>query len=471
MGKQKPHKARAEEVNGAVVSCQEAVDMRHGEYEMMTILMNHGLEITRLTNMGLRVPCRLRIFESSSRILLLTWQLQLVRCRSNSGNGESICDMGDALPLHMLLEVECKTNSQLDDKVGSNGGLDVEDIEISTDNSPRQSNGCIITLKWPEMTLSLEANTTEERDTLTTCFLQLKEGLQATIALQNHDMEIATEEKLKRRLFARHEKASDDSRFHRFAEGFVCLNRRTTAWRVNSLGEAISRWCAVVRKSNAVKMEADRAQWTLHAEVRQDEDLQAWYHSVFRTELYRTKGPFWHKEALLQDYRRHPMKTVNRNDTPESVLCTPDMTYATMAATMYTIREKLSEEEYRLFEKLTSDGSIILKHGRKGSPQKKLFQLSLVQGEMYLFMYLTWKGKHGTQGVELASVKNVSGELATDTSHKSGKMGQKEHYISFIMPDRSLNLYFEDSDQQAVFLSCMDKLITMEKHTKNSQEQ
>jgi hypothetical protein len=50
-------------------------------------------------------------------------------------------------------------------------------------------------------------------------------------------------------------------------------------------------------------------------------------------------GPFWYKDAALQDYQFHPISRPKQADTAQSVLCTPDMTYATMAAAMYTIRE------------------------------------------------------------------------------------------------------------------------------------
>ena len=33
---------------------------------------------------------------------------------------------------------------------------------------------------------------------------------------------------------------------------------------------------------------------------------------------------------------------------------------------------------------------------------------------MYLYMYLTWKGKHGTQGIELASVDRVATGVETE---------------------------------------------------------
>eukprot|EP00622_Pseudochattonella_farcimen_P005862 FR741557.1.p1 GENE.FR741557.1~~FR741557.1.p1 ORF type:complete len:122 (+),score=7.10 FR741557.1:1-366(+) len=104
-----------------------------------------------------------------------------------------------------------------------------------------------------------------------------------------------------------------------------------------------------------------------------------------------------------------------------------------------------------------------MKHPRSGRPQKKLFQLSLVQGEMYLFMYLTWKGKHGTQGVELASVEKITSGIGTEVLRRSGKLAKAEGYLSLVLPDRSLDLCFQSEDERSTFRACMSRLITMER--------
>lgn len=257
--------------------------------------------------------------------------------------------------------------------------------------------------------------------------------------------------------------ARDDEFDHRWRVGFVRLSRAVHACRVDAYGVAWQRWTSLVRTANQGKMTVDRKQWLLHANARSKEDLQAWYHSMFSDELYRLKGPFWYKEAALQDYVHHPFLQAKPEDTPSSVLCTSDMTYATMAATMYTIRMCLQPAEYSLFELLTSEGVMVLKHPRTGRPQKKLFQLSLVQGEMYLFMYLTWKGRHGTQGVELASVEQLLCGRSTDVLRRSGKAARDDCYLSLVLPDRSLDLCFEGSAERGVFAACIRRLITMER--------
>ena len=172
----------------------------------------------------------------------------------------------------------------------------------------------------------------------------------------------------------------------------------------------------------------DKEQWTLHARANAREDLQAWYHHTFSDELYRLRGPFWWREAVLPDYKHHNIvqdddPDEDRRKAAERILCSPGTTYTAMAATMYTIRATLAEEEYSLFESLTTTGVSVTKHPfRSGRPSQKTFQLSLVQGDMYLYMYLTWKGKRTSiQGVELASVIRISRGRDTDVLRRTGK--------------------------------------------------
>ena len=294
-------------------------------------------------------------------------------------------------------------------------------------------------MTWPQFRLTFETREFNDlKDQLGRLLAELHASTQ-----QSSGEESSKDGTFKLELLRVQEEALDDAAVCRWREGFQRLSLGCSTWRLNSLRVAWKQWSEFIRFENNDKMEHDRSQWLLHAKARQDDDLQAWYHSLFRNELYRLKGPFWYKEAALQEYKNHPIKKASADDTPASVLCTPDMTYATMAATMYTIRAKLDDEQYALFEKLTSDGVHVMKHPRSGRPQKKLFQLSLVQGDMYLFMYLTWKGKHGTQGVELASVMKVESGMNTDVLKRNGKAAKDDCYLSLVLPDRSLDLRFE----------------------------
>ena len=71
------------------------------------------------------------------------------------------------------------------------------------------------------------------------------------------------------------------------------------------------------------------------------------YHHTFADELYRLRGPFWWKEAVLPDYDSHPIAAdvedadaesrptdAARRKTAEKMLCSPTTIYTAMAATM-----------------------------------------------------------------------------------------------------------------------------------------
>ena len=82
------------------------------------------------------------------------------------------------------------------------------------------------------------------------------------------------------------------------------LQRRRDAAR---LAKARDRWVLFIRETIQERMDRDREQWTLHARANARSDLQAWYHHTFADELYRLRGPFWWREAVLPDYTRHAM--------------------------------------------------------------------------------------------------------------------------------------------------------------------
>jgi hypothetical protein len=66
--------------------------------------------------------------------------------------------------------------------------------------------------------------------------------------------------------------------------------------------EAFSKWAGFVRDANNGFMRDDRGRWRLHAAANQETDLQAWYHSTFHKEVYRLRGPFWFKDAVMPLY-------------------------------------------------------------------------------------------------------------------------------------------------------------------------
>ena len=135
---------------------------------------------------------------------------------------------------------------------------------------------------------------------------------------------------------------------------------------------------------------------------------------------------------------------------------------------MYTIRATLAEKEYALFEALTTTGVSVTKHPfRSGRPSKKTFQLSLVQGDMYLYMYLTWKGKRTSiQGVELASVIRISRGRDTDVLRRTGKVKDSDRYLSLVTQDRSLDLCFDDEEQRELWWRTMTALVDVERQVR-----
>ena len=69
---------------------------------------------------------------------------------------------------------------------------------------------------------------------------------------------------------------------------------------------------------------------------------------------------------------------------------------------------------------------------------------------MYLYMYLTWKGKRASiQGIELASVARVTSGLATDVLKRTGRADRGDCYLSLVTADRSLDLCFDDAAERA----------------------
>lgn len=249
-----------------------------------------------------------------------------------------------------------------------------------------------------------------------------------------------------------------------FKAGERLLLRFRDRRRLDQLERGWACWVALVKAENAGRMEADASQWMLHAEANASRDLQAWYHATFATELYRLRGSFWYKEAILPEYDAHP---IEGEGDASAILCSANAIYTAMAATMYTIRATLDNDAYGLFEQLTTDGVVVLKHPfRSGRPQKKQFQLSLVQGDLYLFMYLTWKGKHGMQGIELASVDRITAGLDTDVLKRTAKVDKEGCYLSLVTHDRSLDLCFDSPTERHLWETTMADLVKIEKQVR-----
>ena len=278
---------------------------------------------------------------------------------------------------------------------------------------------------------------------------------------------------LEREVDAVRERLRVFARDRRVEHGSYKVQNLVRRRNMTRLMTARDRWVSYVRDANQERQAMDKEQWTLHARANAREDLQAWYHHTFSDELYRLRGPFWWREAVLPDYKHHNIvqdddPDEDRRKAAERILCSPGTTYTAMAATMYTIRATLAEEEYSLFESLTTTGVSVTKHPfRSGRPSQKTFQLSLVQGDMYLYMYLTWKGKRTSiQGVELASVIRISRGRDTDVLRRTGKVKDEGKYLSLVTQDRSLDLCFDDEDGRELWWRTMTALVDVEREVR-----
>jgi len=208
-------------------------------------------------------------------------------------------------------------------------------------------------------------------------------------------------------------------------------------------------WTEHIKDLNHDKMNLDKTRWRLHAASNMDLDLQAWYHTVFYHEVYRLRGPFWYREAVLPGYRRS-YDLVDNALTPleeaqlAHVLCSPDTTYGDVAGQMYVVQEIVSPAQFELFQTLAAKGITVTKYPRTGRPAKKMFRFSFVEGNIYL----TWKGKFGNQGVDLHDVSSVTSGLVSDVLKKSGKYDKADNYLSVNSVGRSVDLYFDSSEER-----------------------
>ena len=235
----------------------------------------------------------------------------------------------------------------------------------------------------------------------------------------------------------------------RLREGDLVCRRLIAQRDDRDLSSAFYRWTALVKAANVDKMDCDRRRWRLHAIANQELDLQAWYHAVFYGEVYRLRGPFWYKDAILPTYRTS-YDIVDNTLTPleeaalAHVLCSPDTVYADVAGQMFVVQALTTPAQFALFQSLASHGANVVKYPRQGRPARKLFRFSFVEGKIYL----TWKGKFGNQGVDLGEVSHVSLGIGTDVLKKAFAlnglgMGSPDLYLSVVCAGRSVDLCFE----------------------------
>jgi hypothetical protein len=228
--------------------------------------------------------------------------------------------------------------------------------------------------------------------------------------------------------------------------------------------EAFKKWTAFVRGVNAESMQHDRARWRLHAAANQETDLQAWYHSTFHKEVYRLRGAFWFRDAVMPIYKQK-YDIVDQGLTPleeaalAHVLCSPETTYGDVAGQMFVVQAIVSELQFDLFQELSAKGANVTKCPRSGRPAKKLFRFSFVEGNIYL----TWKGKYGNQGVDLGEVRKVEGGVATEVTKKlDPSRAEADCFLSLICEGRSVDLRFDSKPERDAWWQLLDVVVKKE---------
>jgi hypothetical protein len=170
---------------------------------------------------------------------------------------------------------------------------------------------------------------------------------------------------------------------------------------------------------------------------------------------------FWLHDLELPEYKLSNKLIANKLTKYEEaalahILCTPDTTYGDVASHMYVMQSMLGATMFELFQLICSKGISIVKFPRSGSPSKKSFRFSFVEGSIYF----TWKGQYGNQGVDLAEVLKVDVGLSTDILKKSGRKDKESLYVSLVCADRTIDLQCANGDEREAVRDVLAALVS-----------
>ena len=229
----------------------------------------------------------------------------------------------------------------------------------------------------------------------------------------------------------------------------IALDSRMWRQRIELMSNAFVHWRGVAAEAVSEQLSRDKNRWCLHAKASEDLDLQAWYHDSFHEEIFSLKVKFWLHDSALPSYKLSNKLIANKLTKYEEaalahVLCTPDTTYGDVAGHMFVVQSMLRPELFALFEQICSKGISLVKFPRSGSPAKKLFRFSFVEGAIYL----TWKGQYGNQGVELAEVTSVVEGISTDIFRRAGRKDKEQLYLSLLCSERSVDLQCANREER-----------------------
>lgn len=259
-----------------------------------------------------------------------------------------------------------------------------------------------------------------------------------------------------------------------FNEGSLILEPYFLKIGTLLLKSRFNKWAQYTKYVNHQSMINDRKRWRFHAVCNQGIDLQAWYHAVYYKEVYRPRGLFWYRDAVLPIYRNSYDLVDNTLSPMEEaalahVLCSPETSYGDVAGQMFIVQSIVGNPHlFSMFQKLSAQGSTVIKFPKTGNPSKKLFRFSFVEGNIYL----TWKGKFGNQGVDLADVDSVNTGLSTDTikrayevavSHGRDTPELVDLYLSIISGGKSIDLCLSSTDERNHWKELLDVLVMKEK--------
>ncbi len=338
-------------------------------------------------------------------------------------------------------------------------GFVLDEEEATLNYLPDQCIGLV----FADLKIQLEAADPE------TCFalhLCLKTLLLETSAVETGKIESIFDKSLRTasyRIAAEKERLYQQMCFLECTEGALIMENFMHAACTFQLRRAFIQWTQYVGVLNHPMMLEDKERWRLHATSNEDVDLQAWYHTKFFHEVYRLRGPFWYREAVLPEYKKSYDLIENALTPLEEaalahVMCSPETTYGDVAGQMYVVQEITSPEQFALFQKLAVQGLAVIKYPRSGRPAKKTFRISFVEGKIYL----TWKGKYGNQGVDLVTVTNIFHGIATDVFKSAGKAELKDCYMSLMSEGRSVDLCFESKIERELWESLLIALVEKE---------
>lgn len=88
----------------------------------------------------------------------------------------------------------------------------------------------------------------------------------------------------------------------KYKEAFTKLEKVSQKLRLENLTYVITKWADFARTANLKLMVRDRRRVHIHTIANQDNDLQAWYHSMFHDEINLLRRPFWTRDSVLIRY-------------------------------------------------------------------------------------------------------------------------------------------------------------------------